>query len=242
MMWISSMQGHLLRRLSLAGLLVVGLGVSRPLGAQGPPVLPQPAQQEHARSAKAQAAGRTGDQSDVRQPRTQLADQRHAALKARTERQRGRTRLFELKKATLRAEADYQNARLARALAELAIEEYEQSRLEQDLATADGEILLAESDLSRAEDRTLWARRMFDKGYVSKAQKVAEEAGLKKTQFALEQAQAKRTVLVDYVKGKTKRELRSALDKACAEELEKQQLWLQAKTSETDFQRKLGSN
>ncbi len=81
---------------------------------------------------------------------------------------------------------------------------------------------------------------MFDKGFVGVAQKVAEELALKKAQFALEQAQTKRKVLVDYTKGKTIKELGSALEKARSVELDKQQLWLRAKTDETELRARLG--
>ena len=60
-----------------------------------------------------------------------------------------------------------------------------------DLAIVGGEIELAESDLARSKDRLEWAKRMFEKKYVSKAQKVSEELNLEKAQFALEQAKSK---------------------------------------------------
>ncbi len=53
---------------------------------------------------------------------------------------------------------------------------------------------------------------MFDKGYVSAAQKISEELALKKARFALEQAQSKRKVLVEYTKAKTIKELQSDVE------------------------------
>ena len=52
----------------------------------------------------------------------------------------------------------------------------------------------------RAEDRLDWARRMFEKGYVSKATKVSEELNFEKAKFTLEQAQSKKNVLEKYTK------------------------------------------
>ena len=52
----------------------------------------------------------------------------------------------------------------------------------QDMQTVEGEIKLAESDLKRAEDRLEWSKRMFEKGYVSKAQKIADELALEEGQ------------------------------------------------------------
>jgi HlyD family secretion protein len=123
---------------------------------------------------------------------------------------------------TKSAQANYENAKLTREVAEIAVVEYEEGIFKQDLATVDGEIKLAESDLSRSEDRLDWATRMFKKGYVSKAAMVSEELTLKKARFALEQAETKKKVLVEYTKHKTIKELRSEVEKAKSDELAKQ--------------------
>jgi multidrug resistance efflux pump len=120
------------------------------------------------------------------------------------------------------ADADALNARLAREVAEIALVEYKQGIFVQELATVEGGIKLAESDLLRAEDILEWTRRMFDKGYVSVAEKVSEELKFKKTQFALEQAQSKRQVLIKHTKGKTIKELTRAIEAARANELARQ--------------------
>ncbi|MGO9469438.1 MAG: hypothetical protein ACLQIB_17825 [Isosphaeraceae bacterium] len=245
MMGIPSARCLAFHGLAMAGVLVVGPGASEPLDAQEPLAPPltvqQPAQPPpHAKPAKGQAAAGADDQPGIRQQRARLVEQREATLRNEAERRLKRAGLFEQRKATLRAEADYHTARLARALAEIAVEEYEQIAFEQDRAEVDGEVLLAKSDLSRAEDRVEWARRMFDKGFVNIAQKASEELALKKARFGLEQAQSKRKVLVDYTKGKTIKELGSALEKARSVELDKQQLWLRAKTDETELRRRIG--
>jgi len=122
---------------------------------------------------------------------------------------------------TKSAAANYENAKLTREVAEIAVVEYVEGIYVQDLQTVEGEIKLAESDLSRSEDRVDWARRMFDKGYVSLAQKISEELALKKARFTLEQSQSKRKVLVDYTRGKTIKELQSEVEKARSDELAK---------------------
>ena len=126
---------------------------------------------------------------------------------------------------TKSAEANYENAKLTREVAEIAVVEYDEGIYKQDLATVEGEIKLAESDLSRSEDRLDWARRMFEKGYVSMAAKISEELTLKKARFALEQAQSKKKVLVEYTKGKTIKELKSEVEKARSDELAKKATW-----------------
>ena len=119
------------------------------------------------------------------------------------------------------AKANFANATLTREVAEIAVREYVEGIYKQDLATVEGEIKLAESELSRAEDRVDWAQRMYLKGYVSLAQKVSEDLALKKARFALEQAQSKKKVLVDYTRDKTIKELESDVKKALSDELAK---------------------
>ncbi len=123
------------------------------------------------------------------------------------------------------AKANYSNAILTREVAEIAVKEYEEGIFVQDLANVDGEIKLAESDLSRALDRVDWARRMFDKGYVSEATKVTEELALQRAKFTKEQSQTKRHVLVTYTKGKTIKTLKSDVEKARSDELAKKATW-----------------
>ena len=112
------------------------------------------------------------------------------------------------------AEADVHGARIAREVAVLAVIEYQEGTFIQEFAATEGEIKLAESELSRAEDRVDWVRRMFEKGYASLAEKITDELMLKKARFALEQAQSKKKVLVDYSKAKTIKVLTGAVETA----------------------------
>jgi multidrug resistance efflux pump len=114
------------------------------------------------------------------------------------------------------------SAKLDREVARINVDEYQQGIFVQDLATVEGEIKLAEADLARGEDRVDWVRRMYDKGYASLAERVTQELGLKKAQFALELAQGKKKVLVNYTKARTVKALQSALESARAKELARQ--------------------
>ncbi len=143
-----------------------------------------------------------------------------------------RDNLTNQKIATQGAEASFQNAKLTREVAEIAVKEYEEGIFLQDKATAEGEIKLAQSDLARSADRVDWANRMYEKGYVSKAQKISEELNFQKAKFALEQAESKLHVLLDYTKGKTIKELRSEVEKARSDELAKEQTYQLEKTKE----------
>jgi RNA polymerase sigma factor (sigma-70 family) len=133
-----------------------------------------------------------------------------------------RARLRAQQLATRMAKASYEIAKLTRELAELAVEEYQEVIYPRDLATVGAEIKRAESDLARSDDRLQWAKRMFEKKQISQDQRISEELNRKKAKFALEQALSKRSVLVDYTKGKTIKELQSAVEKARSDERAKQ--------------------
>jgi hypothetical protein len=49
------------------------------------------------------------------------------------------------------------------------------------------ERLLAQTDLTRARDRTAWAERMLDRGYVSKAVVISEHLNFQRAQYAARQ-------------------------------------------------------
>jgi RNA polymerase sigma factor (sigma-70 family) len=150
-----------------------------------------------------------------------------------------RTKLRAQQLATRKARAHYEIARLNREIAEIAVEEYQEVVYARDLATVDGEIKLAESALAGSQDRVDWARRMFKKGYVSQKQNDSEALTLKKSEFALEQAQSKREVLVQYTKSKTIKELRSAVEKARSDELDKEAAWDRERAKEVKLERRL---
>ena len=142
---------------------------------------------------------------------------------------------------TKSASASYDNAKLTREVAEIAVVEYVEGIFKQDYATVEGEIKLNESDLSRSEDRLDWARRMYDKGYVSMATKVSEELTLKKARFALEQSQSKKDVLVKYTKHKTIKELESEVEKARSDELAKKATYALEDTKEKKLERQIAA-
>jgi hypothetical protein len=245
MISIPSMQTGLRRWSCVAGTLVIGAGTFLPLGAQepippSPLITQQPAgQPRNAGPVQDSPTARADGQQNVKE-RARVAEEQKATIAAGIERAKWRASLFQQKRATLRAEGDYNNAKLARALAEIAFDEYEKGTFTQDVVTVDGEVLLAEADLHRAEARVEWARRMFDRGFLDETKKTQEELALKKARFALEQVQSKRKVLVAYTKGKTVKELKNSLDEARSDELNKMQIWVREKTNEFDLERRIG--
>jgi len=152
-----------------------------------------------------------------------------------------RDQLNNQKITTQGAEAAYQQSKLTREVAEIAVKEYEEGIYTQEKATINGEIKLAESDLARAEDRVAWSNRMFEKGYVSKAQKVSEELNYQKAQFSLEQAQSKLRVLEEYTKAKTIKELKSDVEKARSDELAKEQTLQIEREKEAKYEKQIAN-
>lgn len=168
-------------------------------------------------------------------PQTQIS--REATELPATSTPRTRLRVQQLSRR--KAKATYEIARLTRELAEIAVEEYEEVNYPRDLAIVDGELKLAESDLSRSDDRLQWAKRMLEKKYITPAQKLSEELTVKKARFALEQAQSKRKVLVDYTRAKAIKQLKSEVEKARSDELAKQAAWEVAEFQEIDLEHQL---
>ncbi len=100
------------------------------------------------------------------------------------------------------AEADVHAARIGREVAVMALNEYKEGTFRQEFARTEGEIKLVEATLSGSEDQLDWSRRMFEKGYISRSENfVSELALLKHARFALEKAQSKKKLLIDYTRG-----------------------------------------
>jgi HlyD family secretion protein len=69
------------------------------------------------------------------------------------------------------------------------------------------------------------AKKMREKGYLALNELNAQELALQKAKFTQEQAQTKKTVLEQYTKDKTIKELKSEVEKARADELAKEATW-----------------
>jgi multidrug resistance efflux pump len=119
-------------------------------------------------------------------------------------------------------QAGVKGRRLARQAAEMDLGEYKKDGFVQELVAVDVETTLAKSGLVSAQDKQEWATRMYEKGYASKAEKVAQDLALQKAKFALELAQAKRQELSRHTKEKTIRERMAAVEAARERELGKQ--------------------
>ena len=130
-----------------------------------------------------------------------------------------RDRLTSQDLTVLGAQADSNGTRIAREVAVMAWAEYKEGAFKLEFATIEGQIKLTEAKLALAEDRVDWTRRMFEKGYVSMAEKISNELELKQARFGLEEAHSKKKVLVDYSRERTIKALTGAIESARAREL-----------------------
>jgi HlyD family secretion protein len=139
------------------------------------------------------------------------------------------------------AEADFENAKLTREVAEMAVTEYTEGVYKQDRQTIEGELALAQSDRQRAEDRVVWAKRMFNKGLVAQGALTSDELRLKKSIFTEEQAQTKKEVLQNYLSRKTVKQLQSEVEKAKAAELAKKAVFEREQTVRKSLLKQIGA-
>jgi hypothetical protein len=142
--------------------------------------------------------------------------------------------------ATRKAKAAYEITRLTRELAEIAVEENEEVIYPRDPARVEQENRSAESEQTRSQDRLEWARRMFEKKSIPKAEMVAAEVRMLQARFTLEQARTRREVLVKYTRDKRIKENRSEVEKAQADERAKKETWDLEKAKETELERLFG--
>ena len=152
---------------------------------------------------------------------------------------RDKARHCEQRKNTLRAEAAYLDARLAREIAQIAIEDYIECVYPQELAEAEREITLAVLNLAQAQRDLTRARENAYRGFGPEGPAISEELSAKKATFALEQAQSKKKVLIDYTKVKRIKELKTEFDKARSSELAKKVAWDLEKSRESELERRV---
>jgi HlyD family secretion protein len=120
--------------------------------------------------------------------------------------------------AVQRAQADYQFAKANHELAELAVKEYLEGKYINRKAAILSKIKLAESELARASDRIDRSTRSYEKGTLSKAQKVVEELSYQKVKFDLELAQQELNLYENFSKARDIKQLKAAAVKAAADE------------------------
>jgi multidrug resistance efflux pump len=127
-------------------------------------------------------------------------------------------RLIEQIIAARRAETEFEAARLARELAELALKQYTESSYLVEKGAVQGAIKMAESSLVSASDQLEHMTRGYEKGTITKAQKVASELAVQKTKFDLELAQSKLNDLESFGKPMAVKRLSGEVEKTRTQE------------------------
>jgi len=137
------------------------------------------------------------------------------------------------------AKASLQIAVLTREVAEIALIEHEQGIFVQEKAATEAELKLARSDMERARPQIQIAKdrlvqiKQTSQGSTSDIanefrfndQVVIAELEVTNAGFAIEQAESKLKVLLEYTKPKRVNELRSNVEKARSDELAKRATW-----------------
>ena len=133
-----------------------------------------------------------------------------------------RDQLVNQKIAFLSAQANYENARVDRETAEIAVVEYADGIYQIQLQEAEGNIKIAEAELPLAQEHL--AASKANRTAVPLEIKRAEVAEFR-ARFAIEKAQSRKKLLVDFTRGKRIKELKSAVEKARSDELAKKAIW-----------------
>ncbi len=130
-----------------------------------------------------------------------------------------RDRLTDREIAVKQSESESKVGQLAHQAALIALKEYQEGGFIQDEAAMLCDIKRAESKLAMASDRVNEVTKLFEKGNVSKAQKVSSELDFKETKFALELAQSKLNVLQNLTKPNTLKRLINEVERSRSQEL-----------------------
>ncbi len=200
--------------LVLAGALALGLSGRHPRHAQQPG-----------------GAAKRSPRAEVQKPGPPAREQDAGSLRARWRAQQIAAR---------KAEAEYRSARLARECAEIAVHVYIECIFPRELASIGAEVKLAEANLTEANNFVDWTEKIREKGYLLLVVGGrSREFEIKKAKFALEQAQGKKKVLVDYTKPRMIKALKSDVGKTRSEELAKKAAWLREKATEAELGRQL---
>jgi RNA polymerase sigma factor (sigma-70 family) len=150
-----------------------------------------------------------------------------------------RDKLVDQDIATKTAAANSERAKLGREVAEIAVIEYVEGIYVCELQEIEMQIKTAQAELAVAEDDLEAAREAFKQHAVPGRKRAIAELTLQKARFALELAQSRRKLLVDYTRGKRIKELKAAVEVSRAEEIAKKAVWDLAVSKQTRLERQV---
>ncbi|MGP0068612.1 MAG: sigma-70 family RNA polymerase sigma factor [Isosphaeraceae bacterium] len=138
------------------------------------------------------------------------------------------------------ARAEYQNARLTREVAEIAVVEYQEGIFLSELQDIVGDIQIAEAELDLAEVELRAAKLIVPESAKGLGVKRAE-LDVFRAKIAIKKAKARRSLLVDYTKPRTIKQLKAEVEKARGDELSKQSIWDLEKTKQARLERQIAN-
>jgi hypothetical protein len=147
-----------------------------------------------------------------------------------------RDRLVNQRITTKAAEANVLNAKLDREVAEIAVTEYLEGDYAGQQLEIRGEIKIAEAELALAQDELNGARSI---NTLSGRQLRRLELNELRARSALEKAQHRLKVLLQFTKNRRVKELRTAVERAHSTELAKQATWELEKAKEAKLERQI---
>jgi multidrug resistance efflux pump len=113
-----------------------------------------------------------------------------------------------------RARAEHRRAQLDLETAEIGLREFRDGLCRLRTRELEGSIKLAEADVDRLTDRLAWSRRIFAKGYISKARLADERAALERAEVNLQRLRNELGCFKRFQAARTRRELDCAVDAA----------------------------
>jgi len=106
-----------------------------------------------------------------------------------------------------RAKSDQLQAQMELDVAKIALEEYKNGTSKQMIQTIKGQIALAQTDAIRLASRLGWARKMYDKGYLSRTAMRSEELAMLRSDIQFSNAQISLKTFEKYTLPKTEHQL-----------------------------------
>jgi HlyD family secretion protein len=110
-----------------------------------------------------------------------------------------------------RAKSEELQAEMELEVAKISLEEYRNGSLKQQVQTLKGQIALAQTDSARLTSRIAWARKMFQKGYLSQSAMRSEELQMQRSDIQFSNSQIALKTLEKYTLPKLEHQFRTRI-------------------------------
>lgn len=129
-----------------------------------------------------------------------------------------------------RAKSEELQASMELDVAKIALDEYSNGSAKQQIQTIKGQIALAQTDATRLTSRLEWARKMYEKGYLSRTAMRSEELAMQRSDIQFSNAELSLKILEKYTQPKTEHQLRTrilSLERVLASEKERTERFIE---------------